>query len=188
MMWKTILPKTVVGNYWITDKSGDREQRLINIEAKNGKWEITSNNDVKVIVGSWKQTADYELKANNPDDEIIDKITLTEYSMHYICIGKANDLFILYCSPVYEENFTHLDIRETKEILIGKSSNSNISYKTVLVEQTHAKLFFAGGSWMIENYDKKYGTFVNNKQISREVLQNRRCSIYNGIKNYYDGK
>jgi hypothetical protein len=55
------------------------------------------------------------------------------------------------------------------------------------VEQLHAKLFFANGSWMIENYDKKYGTFVNSKQISREVLQNRRYSLYNGAKNYYDG-
>jgi len=163
---RLILPQAVIGNYWIANKKTGRP--LVNIESKNGRWEITSNKDVRVISGSWRQTGEYEVKATKPDQEIIEKITLQEYSMHYICIGKGNDLFILYCSPVHEDKFMHLNIINPKEILIGKSPESHISYKLALVEKLHASLLNANGKWILKNYDKRYGTFVNNEPVSFE--------------------
>jgi len=113
-----VLPQTVMGNYWLTDKDGEKETHLINIEGKNGNWEITSSDYARVITGSWKQTPDDRIKATNPDSEVIKSVILKEYSMYYICIGKSDDMFILYCSPVYETSFTHLNINNAKEILI----------------------------------------------------------------------
>ena len=46
---KLKLPQVVTGNYWLTDKSSENEKKLINIEGKNGNWQIISNNYVQVI-------------------------------------------------------------------------------------------------------------------------------------------
>ena len=37
-MCKLVLPRTPEGNYWISDKSGKTERKLVNIEGKEGKW------------------------------------------------------------------------------------------------------------------------------------------------------
>ena len=41
-IYKINLPQTTIGNYWISDKSGEIEKKLINIEGKDGNWQITS--------------------------------------------------------------------------------------------------------------------------------------------------
>ena len=43
-----ILPNKVEGNYWITDGS-EKERGLINIEGVDGRWCVTSNNNMKII-------------------------------------------------------------------------------------------------------------------------------------------
>jgi len=177
---KLILPKNIVGNYWLSDK--DSGKYMINIEAIDGNWQITSNDNVKVIAGTWKQTGDYEIKATKPNEEIIEKVTLKENSMHHICIGKANDVFILYCSPVYENNFIHLDIKGSKEVLIGKSPECDLSYKINLVDKIHASIYFANGSWNVKNLDKRFGTFVNNEPIISKQIDNGDVIYVMGLR------
>jgi len=83
-----------------------------------GNWQITSSDYVKVIAGSWKRTPDDRIKAVNPEGEMIKSVILKEYNMYYICIGKSDDMFVLYCSPVYDTTFARLNINNAKEILI----------------------------------------------------------------------
>ena len=40
-MLKTNLPKFTIGNYAINDENG---RKIINIESKNGNWQIVNNN------------------------------------------------------------------------------------------------------------------------------------------------
>lgn len=168
-MHKIILPQTVVGNYWISDKNGENEKKLVNIEGKDGKWQIVSNNYVKVINTRCVKISNDGIEVAQSDETIIKRIALKENSMYCIAIGNSEDLFILSCAPVFKNNFFHLGIKGTSEILIGNGTHNHISYNNVLVNSTHARIFFDNGVWMIENFDSKFGTFVNNKPVSNEA-------------------
>ena len=44
------LPKEIKNNFWITDiDSFDNTRNLINIEAEDGKWVLTSNYDTHIV-------------------------------------------------------------------------------------------------------------------------------------------
>ena len=48
-LYKLSLPKNVEGNYWLTDHKEKNEKKLINVEGKDGKWHLVTNNQTNVI-------------------------------------------------------------------------------------------------------------------------------------------
>ncbi len=183
-IYKINLPQTTIGNYWISDKSEEIEKKLINIEGTNGNWQITSNNYMKIINSKCISISQSDIKIKPDNEKIMNKIILKEYSIHFLYLENYQDLFILYCSPSYEKDFLHLDIKNTKEILIGNGLHNHISYNNPLVNRTHTRISFDNGKWMIENFDLKFGTFVNNIPIStkRTVLHNGDVIFIMGLK------
>ncbi len=181
--YKIVLPQIANGNYWISDTSGENEKKLINIQAQNGKWQIVSTNYAKIINTKHIKIYNDSIQIEHSQENIIDKIILKEYSMYCITVGSSNEVYILYCSPVYEKNFCELNINNTQEILIGKNINSHIVYNNALIEENHAKIFFNNGRWMIENFDKKFGTFVNDMPVlERKILFNGDVIFIMGLK------
>lgn len=71
-------------------------------------------------------------------------------------------MLLLYCSPVLEK-YVHLNIKEKQDINIGVGKNNQIVYYCVWVADYHAKLHYENGRWLLENYDKRFGIFVNGK-------------------------
>lgn len=183
LIYKIALPQTPIGNYWITDKNREDEKKLINIEGKNGKWQITSNNYAKIINPSAIRINKSEIIVEKSKEKIIDKVILSEYSMYAICLDNSDDIFILYCAPVYGEKYLHVDIENKSEFLIGKSSNNDICYNNILVENNHARVYFYDGNWIIENFDQKFGTFVNNTIVTTsKKLSNGDIIFIMGLK------
>ncbi len=181
--YKTILPQNITGNYWISDTEGENEKKLVNIQAQNGQWQIVSTNFARIINNKNIKIQNGQIQITKSQDQIIDKITLNEYSMHCITIGNSNELYILYCSPVYEKNFCHLNIKSTSEILIGSNDNNNIIYNNALVKNIHARIFLSNGRWMLENFDSEYGTFVNDISVKeRQFLFNGDVIFIMGLK------
>lgn len=166
MLYKIALPKTPVGNYWLSDNSGEEEKKLINIEGFNGNWQISSNNFVRIVNPKWVNR-DKQPLFN--EEKYLKYINLKEYSMYYISFYNSDELFILYCSPISEENFIQMKIKNTTEIIIGNNNNNDISYMNPLVKNKHARIYFYNGRCYIENFDLIFGTFVNNKPIHRET-------------------
>ena len=166
---KLILPKIVVGNYWISDKSGEKEKKLINIHSMQGEWIITSNDFAKVI----------DLKEN----KVVESVSLKINKFYGIRLGNLNELFILSCTPRIE-NYTNLSIRHTSEIYIGKGVNNHISYKNNLIAEKHARIYMNNERWIIENFDSNFGTFVNNKPVfsSGTILSNGDVIYIMGLK------
>lgn len=140
-IYKITLPQNVVGNYWISDKRGNTEKKLVNIEGVNGEWQITSSKMTKIINPKCINVYKDRIDITQNEETVINKIILKENNMYGISIENTNKLYILYCSSVYENNFSHFNIRKTSEILIGNSKHSHISYTNVLIDQTHAKIF-----------------------------------------------
>ncbi len=172
VLYKTKLPKVAMGNYWITDQN---DKKLINIEGDGRNWKILGSNNVKIVnprsINSLNVSETVQSSQN-----LIEEITLREYSMNYIYLKDYSDnLFILYCAPAFEKNFTHLNIKTSQEILIGSSQSCHIVYDNPLVKKKQARIFFSNGKLMLENFDSDFGTFVNNIPVT-----DRLKMLFNG--------
>lgn len=183
-IYKLNLPKTAIGDYWISDKTEDNEKKLVNIEGKSGNWKITSNYYLKIINPEYVNISEDNIKIKNHPKNILNSITLKEYNLYFIYLQNEKELFILYCSPVYEDNVLHLEIKNTSEILIGNGLHNHISYASPLVNRTHARIFLEQGKWHIENFDAKFGTFVNDIPVTtkKRILCNGDVVFVMGLK------
>ena len=182
-LYKVDLPKDPIGNYWITDKTTEKERKLINIEGKEGHWKITTNGTVNIINSKDLDITGDKIRLKN-DVNIVysDSLILKEHCMYAIRFGKMNDIYILYCSPVCDKNIEHLSVK--KDYYIGKNHKCQIQYNNVLVSDVHARIFRMNGRWGLENLDKKIGTFVNGIQVNEKekILQNGDVIYIVGLK------
>ena len=148
-IYSVTLPLAVNGTYWVSDRDKNgNERKLVSIEEQNGEWVLKSNNDNKVI----------------EEDRIINEVVLTNYSFHYIQIEKE-EIALLYCCPVYDENNIQVEVKNACEILIGKSQLCKIIFNLPTVSEEHAKLTFNNGNWSITDLNSKFGTYVNNERV-----------------------
>ena len=90
----------------------------------------------------------------------IENIMLKEYSVHYILFNNSDEIWILYCAPTCEE-FIHLDVKTSSEMIIGRDKNNHISYDRPFIKNRHIRIFYSNGRLL--NFDKDYGCFINNK-------------------------
>ena len=166
-IYSVSLPLNVDGTYWVSDrdKTGN-ERKLVSIEGKEGKWVLRSNNDNKII----------------EEDRIINEVVLTNYSFHYIQIEKE-EIALLYCCPVYDENNIQIEVKNACDILIGKSQLCRIIFNLPTVSEEHAKLTFNNGNWMITDLNSKFGTYVNNERvIGSRKLEHGDIIFITGLK------
>ena len=171
-IYKTRLPKTAMGNYWLT---GDNGKKLINIEAENGTWTINSSTHVKVLNPQSVKSLNVAKIAKN-EANIVQKVNLLEYSIHYLYIGDlSNNVFVLYCAPLFEDNFINLKMNTLQEIKIGSGNDNDIIYQNPLVKPHQARIFLSNGKILIENYDDNFGTFINNTSVG-----NTQKLLFNG--------
>lgn len=188
-MYKTILPEFIRGNYSITNEN---DKKLINIESVDGKWYVKSNNNFKILdskeVNSNKNIKNYRI-INDYKGKDLDFIVLKEYSFHYILFNNSKDIWILYCAPTCEK-YTHLNIETSSEILIGSNANNQIIYKNQTVRDTHLRIYYSNGKLLLENYDKNFGCFVNNKHVYNhaKLLFNGDVIFLMGLKIIIMGK
>lgn len=171
---KITLPQTILGNYWLTDEN-NKDKKLINIEGKNGKWQVLSNNSVRILDSKFVEISDDSIIVDWSKVNTLDKVTLNEYDKYVITLGNTRECFILCCLPVHDDNMYNLDIKGTSKITIGRDLKNDIVYKDDLVSKIHAKIFYTNGRWKIENLDNKFGTFVNNRPVG-----NNGTLLFNG--------
>lgn len=161
------LPTKVAGNYWITDNDYlGNVRNLINVEEDNGSWKIKS---------------DFETKIMNGDQEIQSAI-LQEHSLYFLKINTDNEYVILYCSPSSERDTIKLRVKAQGELIIGNDPNCHISYSYPLVSKQQARLIYNGGTWMVQDLNSKYGTYVNNVAVTSQKLEYGDIIFIMGLK------
>lgn len=183
-IFKTILPKNPLGTYWVCDEN---KNKLLKIEAKGEEFQVFSDESMQIINPKCLLIDNDNICVNN-DIKVIKQITLKEHNMYCMHSENSDEIYILYCMPMYEENYIHLDIKNTTEILIGSGKSNHILYNNALVSNIHAKMLFINGRWMIQNCDKKYGVMVNGKLIRKEILFNGDVIFIMGLKIIIMGK
>ena len=163
----TILPETVEGVYWIKDNN---DKKLLSIEGKVNEWYVTSTKSARIINSQAVVFKDEKMMLVPNNDAIIQKIALKINETHFIAFENSEEVYAIHCSEVYEKDMEHFNIKDHADIFIGKKTDNDISYTHSLVEDKHARLFYEDG-WKIENFDKKYGTYVND-YVVRDKIKN----------------
>ena len=150
------LPTKVAGNYWITDNDYlGNSRNLINVEEENGEWKIKSDFETKIMSG----------------ENEIESAILKDYSLYFLKINTDNEYVILYCSPSSDKDNLKLHLKKEGEIIIGNDNRANIAYTYPLVSKQHARLIYKKGTWIIQDLNSKYGTYVNNAAITTTQLE-----------------
>lgn len=172
---KETLPRNIIDNYWLTDKTQQFNNKLINIKIHHGKYEMVNSEYSKILDFKYLEVINNNLSVSQQIGNTLQSVVLEENYMYPILMNNSKEIYILYCLPDFEDSFNHLDIIGTQEITIGSNDNNSIVYKSPLVAGLHAKICKFNGKWTIENYDSKYGAFVNN------------FPVYNNTKNIFNG-
>ena len=181
---KVVLPKYAIGNYWITDASTEKDEKILNSEGNEGRWQIVSNNHIRIIKQENVIFEENKISINNIYTSMLDKAILEEFKMYPLLIGNNNEIYLLYCAPVYENDYKQIELIKGREILIGKDKSNDIIYNNETLSNVHAKLSYSNGKWIIENFDKKFGTFVNQIPVHKDirVLLNGDVIFIMGLK------
>ena len=165
---KLILPQIPSGNY-LLDAELDNGNRKIKIDAQDGKWKIASDDEMSIINSENISIIDDKIKIKKSEKQFINQVFLEFFSVYTIRFSDSKKLYLLYCLPVYEDNYVFLKTKKTIGISIGSDSKNQIRFDEKFVSKMHAKLSLNNGVWIIENLDKKYGIYVNNKRVLNET-------------------
>lgn len=139
------LPSVIIGSYTF-DYNDEEESKLINIEARDGKWVIYSTNDVTLISNGnlvdsiiLKSGEFYTLRRKDKDY----LISFVDLSLDFIqCFSYDNDV----------------------NMIIGNNVDCNIVYSCELLNDFVAKIYCNNGVIGFEN-NKLQGIYVNNSAV-----------------------
>ncbi len=165
-IYKKILPKNPIGEYWITNNSEEIEKKIINIEGTNGKWLIRSDKHKQLLNTKNIKFIDKRIKLLNNEKAMLDEVEIEEYGVYSVTVGPTKTLYLLFCMPVCDNSFLSLDIKNKEEYTIGFDQKNDIVFSRSFVAPNHAKISFNNGFWIVENLDPKFGTFVNNIPVT----------------------
>ena len=165
---KTVLPKTISGDYWIVDVlDNDTEVKIINIEEKDSVWHIKSNNDYEII---------------DIDKRVVDHTIIKDYDIKYIKSKKDSRIFILYCCPINDESYTYYEYNNIDEITIGTDTKNSIVYNCNFILPKHTRIYKKNSAWYIEDLNSNYGTYLNDLRIKESKLNYGDIIFILGLK------
>ena len=173
-MYSIRLPYNTEGNYSIKDDCG---KILLNLKGNLNEWEIVSDSNAKILNSQYVKLQNGKLTSVQSKFSIINRIILKDYSMYFVSLKNSDQVYILYCSPLYEEEKINFDIINAKEIIVGRGADNDIVYDNPLVSEEHFRIFLEKGKWMIENFDTKIGVFVNKAQIYENIKEIKNGDI-----------
>ncbi len=146
------LPSKVYGSYFIDDVDEQGEvTHLISIKEQEGKWVAISNKEVKIVSG--KQT--------------LSSLVLEDYQFIFLQVKDRIGYVMLYVCPLNDKTMIKVKIPEDAALTIGHDQTNSIVCHHSLISPIHVRLTCQKGTWILEDLDSKYGTFVNNKRVAK---------------------
>ena len=162
------LPREVKDNFWITDiDSYDNLRNLINVEAENDRWVLTSNYETHIV----------------DTQNMHDRVYLSEYQFYTIKNDSEKNYYYLYAIPDIESSYVAYNIISNGGLLIGQNDSCDIVYHHVLISDMHAKLDYNNGLWQVTDNNTPTGVYVNNAKIlGTKVLKYGDIIFIAGLK------
>ena len=144
-----ILPEEVNGSYWITDFENGKKINLINVEANNGVWQITSNHDAFIV---------------DNQDVMVPYARLQNYAFYLLKNNYKNEKYYIFASPVYDETFKEFGIESGKVVKVGSAGNCDVCYGLSGIPDE---------AFTVEKVDRNYILKITNSNASVYVNKSR---------------
>ena len=154
-----VLPDRKQGQYWITQNNDlGHEEKVISVEGVKGNWMIKSNRYAHIL---------------DEQNRLIKETIVQPLEVYRILSKKTNETFLLYAEPVSNDRktFTKVQLPLEGKLLIGRSDDCDIQYKSRFVSSNHAELRIKDHSVTIKNLSQSNGTYVNDKRVQEKELQ-----------------
>ena len=163
---KLRLPNKISGNYLINDNY----KNYVNIESDNNFWKVKGNKNVKILKN---QSENYN------------EVTLSVNSFYVLSFSKTGDKGFLYCTDIYDNSFTQFNVNSANELIINNSSNSNIQYKTNLINGQQFKIYNKNKAWYFEAQANSTSYINDSIVTSSQILKNGDVIFIYGLKIIY---
>lgn len=140
-----ILPTQIAGSFSF-DKDQNEENKLINVEARDGKWILYSTEDVSVL--------------NN--NQRVPYLNLTLNNFYFI--QRDNKNFLIYTSPTLLSNYDMYVYKENINLLIGNNNQSNIQYLIPYLNNIQYSVIYQNQNLIFQKTQNAL-VYVNKKAI-----------------------
>ena len=166
VLYKLKLSDEKNGNYWVMSDDG---KKLVNVIGKDNEWVICSTEQAKILKVEAIKSFNIS-KVTKNSNNIISELVLKEKSIHYISLSSnPNELYVLLCEPIYEDDFIHIKAQNFQKIKIGQDSSCDIIYNNPLLKKVQALIFYNNEKLMLRDYGTNYGTFLNDVPVSNKL-------------------
>ncbi len=143
-----VLPAQVSGSYKFNDDENEVDE-LINIEARNGKWILCSNEWVSVIDNSNEKVNEIELVPNR-----------------FYTLVRNKKTFILFTCPLVETGFRRYAYGDNINLRIGKETGCNFFYDNRYIIGLICTITKKEGRLVItNNFEKMMVVYVNDEKV-----------------------
>lgn len=139
------LPKEVSGSFRF-DEDVLEEEKLINIEARNGKWVLYATGDVTVLY-----------------QNTVIKENILEPNTFYI-LRRNEQNYLIYVSEVLENNFTAYTYDSSIHLQIGKGQDATVFYNCPYLSEKNIQITCLKNQVVLEKQDGI--VYVNHQAIS----------------------
>ncbi|MBR4618620.1 MAG: type VII secretion protein EssC [Bacilli bacterium] len=158
------LPNDISGSYSF-DSNIDENSKLINVEAREGKWVIYSTTDVKILSGN----------------QFVNEAYLME---NYFYILRRNDIdYLIYAEIPAHGNMAAYNCPENANIIIGNNENSNVKYNCSLLNNSAIKISYVDNKLTLQRTNNEL-VYVNSlciKETNYSIKNGDQINIY-GLK------
>ena len=140
------IPQKVLGSYSF-DERQDEEAKLINIEAREGKWYIYSTTDVSVSENGGGPTMSIPIVPNS-----------------FYVLKRSGIEYLIYITESFDNSFQTYKFKEDINLVIGNDNKANISYQCRFLKGMTTKIQMHKEQ-LIMNVMQE-GVYLNNTYIS----------------------
>lgn len=148
------LASDVMGDYSF-DYDLNEENKLINVEARNGQWYLYSTLESNIL----------------QNGNLIDSILLE--SGKFYTIRRRNKDYLIFFNDLALDSIQAYSYGNDVNILIGNVDSTNIQYFCNLLNNMLIKIHYINGSLILENISNSFGIYINNNILnSNNVIIN----------------
>ena len=148
------IPTSISGSFSF-DENQDEETKLINIEARDGKWVLYSTFDV-VVMDNGKEVDNTELL---PD--------------RFYNLKRKENVYLIYVSKLFDDTYLPYSYSDNTNIVIGNDNSATIMYKNPLI---------SGICCTINNREGVFSLTANNTPVyvDGKAIVNNTINLKNG--------
>ena len=159
------LPPKITGSYSFDDDY-DEEIKLINIEAKNGRWFLCANQYVQII---------------SSDAENLKEVPLT-INTYYI-LQRKNKNYLIYIEEIFSRNMTAYAYDKRLNLLIGYSASCNVLYNCPYLNSLEVAINFLDDKLVLQS-NKASNVYINNYALTDNKYYIKNGDVINiyGLK------